>query len=55
MSAIFMVIGFKIARSRADKNKQNWQPKFIRTCVSSIADFEQVLTPINIEANNVLK
>lgn len=29
-SVFFMMIGFKIARSRADKNKQNWQPRFIR-------------------------
>jgi sigma-E factor negative regulatory protein RseC len=54
-SVLFMLIGFKVARSRADKNKQNWQPRFIRTCGSSFADFEQVLKPINIEADNVSK
>jgi sigma-E factor negative regulatory protein RseC len=54
-SVLFMLIGFKVARSRADKNKQNWQPRFIRTCASSFANFEQVLKPINIEADNVSK
>lgn len=54
-SVFFMMIGFKIARSRADKNKQNWQPRFIRVCTSSFVDFEQVLKPINIEANEASK
>ncbi|HCM06215.1 MAG TPA: alginate biosynthesis protein AlgM [Oceanospirillales bacterium] len=54
-SVFFMMIGFKIARSRADKNKQNWQPRFIRVCSSSLTDFEQVLKPINIEANEASK
>lgn len=55
LSVCFMIIGFKIARSRADKNKQNWQPRFIRVCTSTFTDFEQVLKPMSIEASKASK
>ncbi len=31
---ISMLLGFKLARYWADKNKQHWQPHFIRYCAS---------------------
>lgn len=55
LSVLAMLIGFKAARIRAEVNKHNWQPKFIRTCSPAFANFEQVLTPINIDANSPLK
>ena len=41
-SVLFMLLGFKLARSRAEHNRRHWQPKFIRTCASSTAIFEPV-------------
>lgn len=41
-SLLFMLLGFKLARSRAETNRRHWQPKFIRTCSSASATFEAV-------------
>lgn len=47
-SVLFMLLGFKLARVRAIKNQQNWQPKFIRTCLPPVQVFESTLKPIKV-------
>lgn len=47
-SVIFMLLGFKLARARAIKNQQNWQPKYIRTCLPPAQAFESSLKPIKV-------
>jgi sigma-E factor negative regulatory protein RseC len=42
LSAFSMMLGFKLARNRAENNKRHWQPQFIRTCAPSIATFEPI-------------
>lgn len=32
LSIFALVLGFKIAGSISDRNKQNWQPQFLRNC-----------------------
>lgn len=41
-SVFSMLLGFKLARSRAENNKRHWQPKFIRTCAPAITTFEPI-------------
>ena len=41
-SVISMLLGFKLARNRAEHNKRHWQPIFIRTCGLTTATFEPV-------------
>ena len=44
LSIFSMLLGFKLARNRAENNKRHWQPKFIRRCESPVATFEPVNT-----------
>lgn len=46
-SVVFMLLGFKLAKARGVKNQQNWQPKFIRTCLPPVQAFESMLKPIS--------
>ncbi|MBL4799273.1 MAG: SoxR reducing system RseC family protein [Oleispira sp.] len=42
LSIFSMLLGFKLARNRAENNKRHWQPKFLRSCETPIATFEPI-------------
>lgn len=42
LSVFSMLLGFKLARNRAENNRRHWQPKFIRSCESPVATFEPI-------------
>lgn len=42
LSIFSMLLGFKLARNRAENNKRHWQPKFLRSCESPVATFEPI-------------
>lgn len=38
---VAMLLGFKLARYWSEKNKQHWQPHFIRNCPSAVMSFDR--------------
>lgn len=51
LSVLSMLLGFKAARYWSLKNKQHWQPHFIRHCFPS----HSLTQPNNMQADNIIQ